>query len=301
MAVCYGGVGLLLAWFAGVIIYAGVVLQQPQRLALGIVVAAGAVACIAYASFLTRRALAEARAVRSLNRPGEKVIGLFGAVLMRRTEECAIVPVQAVTLIVSNQRMLLHPPPRKLETPAERELSDITSVEELSARQGWLQQRVLLRAKFAEGPELLLRMTLSTAHEFGGVKLSHMTPSPRRVRAVVVATGGPTPAKPELPLDEMLDEGRPVLYQFVLAENYLRILSDRPQPMGDLWWYFHWQHMQVEAEDEGPPSGLPADWRCLRLTFHEQSWMVICAPATDIRRLRDKAIAGDAHTTATTV
>ena len=296
VAVCYGGVGLLLAWFAGVIIYAGVVLQQPQRLALGIVVAAGAVACIAYASFLTRRALAEGRAVRGCNRPGEKVIGLFEVTLMRRTDGNCVEPVEPVTLIVSNQRLFVHPSPRKLEVPAEQELADITSVQELGTRPGLLQQRVLLRAELVEGPELLLRMTLSTAHEFGDVKLSHMTPSPRRVRAVVVAAAGPTPAKPEVPLADMLDGGKPVLYQFVLAENYLRIISDRPRPMADLWWYFHWEHMRVDAVEDAGCSGLPADWGCLRLTSHELSWMIACAPADDIRRLRDKAAAGGAQT-----
>lgn len=297
VAVCYGGVGLLLAWSAGVIIYAGIVLHHSQRLALGGVVATGAVACIAYASFLTQRALAEARAVRGCNRPGEKVIGLFEAALMRRTDDNSVVPVEPVTLIVTNQRLLLHPPPRKLAARPERELASITSVEELGTFPGLLQQHVLFGVEFAEGPELLLRMTLSTAQGFRGVRASHMTRSPRRVRAVVVAAAGPTPAKPDVPLADMLDDGKPVLYQFVLAENYLRIISDRPRPMADLWWYFHWEHMRVEPAEDAGCSGLPADWPCLRLTFHDESWMVVCAPAEDIRRLREKAIAGGAQTT----
>lgn len=298
-AVSYGGAGLVLAWLGAVLIYAGVAIGDPRRIALGVMSAAAGVGVLAYAGVLAARARAESRACRECNQPGERIIGLFGGTLMRREDSGGAVPVQPVTLIVTNQRLLLHPRPRDDDAGGECELEAVRSVAELGPVAGPpIQQCVLVGIELAEGRQLLLRMGLSTAHEFRQVQASYLMRSPRRVRAVVMEASGPTPAKPDEALAEMLDDGKPMLYQFVLAENFLRIIGDRPQLMADLWWYFHWEHMQVSPVDRAEVQGIPEGWRCLRLTFHEESSMVVCGPAENIERLREKAIGGGAQTAA---
>ena len=289
-ALSYGGIGVVVAWLAAVLIYAGMSLGDPRRVVGGTIAAVVAAGVLGYAGFLTSRAVAEDRAGRKCDRPGERVIGLFGATLMQQAEGAPPTPVEPVTLIATNQRLVLHPAPRELEVPAERDLATVVSATEVGPAPGRAaQQRVLVSIEFEQEPELLLRMSLSTAHEFREVAGSHMTPSPRRVRAVVMDASGPTPSKPDDALADILESGKPVLYQFVLAENYLRIIGDRPQPMADLWWYFHWEHMRVCEVDRAELPGVPEGWRCLRLTFHEESSMVVCGLARNIERLRQKA------------
>jgi len=266
---------------------------------LGGLAALASVGVLAYTSFLTWRMTSESRACRACNRPGEKVLGLFGATLMQQTEGARPVPVEPVTLIVTNQRIRLHPPPRQVAVPIERDLQRVSSVAELGPVAGPpLQQRVLIRIEFVDGAHILFSMSLSTAHEFKGVRSSHLTPSPRRVRVVVMQASGPTPAKPDRPLADVLDAGKPVVYQFVLAENYLRIIGDRPQLMAELWWYFRWERMRVSELEQAEAPDIPEGWRCLRLSFYEQSWMVVCGPAENIERLCAKAQAGGAQTAA---
>jgi hypothetical protein len=298
-AVSYGGAGLVLAWLGAVLIYAGAAIGDPRRVTLGVMSAVAATGLLIYAGFLGSRALAESRACRECNRPGEKIIGLFGGGLMRREDGGRVVSVQPVMVIVTNQRLVLHPRPRGREAPGECELEMVRSVTEFGPVAGPpIQQCVLVGIELADGRQLLLRMGLSTAHEFRQVQASHLMRSPRRVRAVVMQASGPTPAKPDEALAEILDDGKPVLYQFVLAENFLRIIGDRPQLMADLWWYFHWEHMQVSPVETAEVQGIPAGWRCLRLTFHAESSMVVCGPAENIERLREKAIGGGAQTAA---
>jgi len=296
LAWAYSGTALVLAVLGVLLINSGATRSWPRHTDFGLFVLLCAAGAMIYALVNRQRALVLAQTVQGRLRPGEKMIGNFPGRLARDPEDGQPRVGPPVVLVITNQRLMLYRPNRGLDLGAERELDEVAGARDLGPVSGpCLQACVLVGITFADGSELDLIMNLAVAHEMAPVRGWYLNQLPRRIRALVVHTDGPTPARPAEMLDTILDAGRPALRPFVLEDHYLRVLGDGAAPMTELWWYFHWEHMQVGKLQPPDYPGVPKDWLSLRLVFHERSSMVVCGRPGGMRRLRDKALSAGAR------
>lgn len=295
VAMAFGGTALVLVVLATMLIHTGAARSLPRRTDFGLIVMACAAAALVYAVLNRERGLALARDVRARLRPGERIVDTFGARLLRETEEGRSVVGPAVTLVITNMRVMLHRPQTGLDLRAERELDEVTAARNCGpAPSVWLQACVTVALEFADGSNLPMLMTLATAHELAPVRGWYLSRRPRRVRALVIETHGPLPNNPNQSLSALMDHGRPTLRVLAMEDNYLRVLADGPVSREELWWYFHWQHMAVGPLQPAALEGVPEDWLRLRLHFHKESSLVVCGRPGAIGRVRDKALAAGA-------
>ncbi len=295
LAMAYGGTALVLAALGVALVRTGGLRMWPRHVDFGLFVLACAGVSLVYAMVNRKRAVALVRAVRERLRPGERVIGDFPAQLVADEERVRVQPGHShVSLVVTNQRVMLYRPESGLDQTYEHELDEVTAAVDLGpADQASRRASMVLRLEFADGPALAMMMGLAVAHELTPAWGHYLVASERRILALIVAAEGATPSNPKLALATMLAGGQPTLRQLVLDEQYLRVLGDAAAVTDELWWYFHWEHITL-SELQPPIKGLPEDWLSLRLTFHGRSWIVVCGRPTSIRRLREKAIAGGA-------
>lgn len=297
MALAYGGTSLVLLALGIVLIRSGATRTWPRHVDFGLFVIACAVAAGVYALINRQRALKLAGSVRRRLRLGERMIGTFPARLAGDLNEDRKTPGDAVVLVVTNQRVMLYRADTGLDDTFEHELDEVVSARDFGpAECPSCQACVAVRLEFEDGDDLLMNMSLATAHELAPVRGTHLTTRPRRVRVVILETHGPIPARTDQPLVTILDRGKPALRQLVLEEHYLRILDGGTPRIGELWWYFHWEHMQVTEPAPAATEGVPEDWLKLRLVFHGRSFMVVCGRPAAILRVREKALAGGSVT-----
>ena len=278
-----------------VLIRSGATHVWPRHVDFGLFVLACAVGAGVYALVNRQRALKLTGSVRRRLRLGEKMVGTFPARLANDLNEDSKVAPDTVVLVVTNQRAMLYRPDTGLDEAFEHELDEVVSARDLGpAECAHGQACVTVRLEFETGDDLLMNMSLATAHELAPARGTHLVTRPRRVRVVILETYGPIPARTDQELATILDRGKPALRQLVLEEHYLRILDDASSRIGELWWYFHWEHMQVTASEPAATEGVPEDWLKLRLIFHGRSFIVVCGRPAVIRRVREKALAGGA-------
>ncbi len=291
----YAGTALVLVVLAIALIHTGAERSLPRRTDFGLVVMAAAAAALVYAVLNHERSQALVRGVRQRLRPGEQLVATFAARLRPPAQEGRLLAGASVALVITNMRVMLYRPLLGLDPGAEHELDQVTAVRDLGPEPcALLQACVGLVIEFADGSSLPLVMSLPTAHELGPVRAWYLNSRPRHVRALVVASHGPLPNNPAQPLSELMDFGQPTLRVLAMDDNYLRVLADGDVRREELWWYFHWQHMTVGAPKPADLPGIPGDWLRLRLTFHGESWLEICARPGAIMRVRDKALAAGA-------
>lgn len=277
------------------LIRSGATRVWPRHVDFGLFVLACAVGAAVYALVNRQRALKLAECVRRRLRLGEKMIGTFPARLADELNENRRIAPDTVVFVVTNQRVMLYLSETGLDDKFEHELDEVVSAKDLGpAECPHCQACVTVRLEFETGDDLLMNMSLATAHELAPARGTHMVTRPRRVRVVILETHGPIPVRADQALETILDEGKPALRQLVLEEYYLRILDEGTLRIGELWWYFHWDHMQVGPLESAVIEGVPEDWLKLRLIFHSCSFIVVCGRPAVIRRVREKALAGGA-------
>jgi hypothetical protein len=133
-------------------------------------------------------------------------------------------------------------------------------------------------------------MAAATAIDFMEPRDRYLDPGTREMRGLVVAGNGPTPSRPDQPIDAILVDDSPTICLLELGDNYLRVVGEHSPPLADLYHYFHWEHMQVGELQPARHDGLPDDWRRLTLRFHEASTMTLCGTPAAMRRLRKTAL-----------
>ena len=141
---------------------------------------------------------------------------------------------------------------------------------------------------------LSIAAVMSACGANAGARSQYLQPRPREMRALVVSADGPTPSRPAQPLSTIIPDGQPAVCRLELGENYLRIIGEHSPPLADLYYHFHWEHMQAGEVTPAQVPGVPESWRCLRLVFHEQSSLTLCGTRRAIRRLRDHAVGAGA-------
>ncbi len=295
LALAYGGTSLVLLALGIVLIQSGATRTWPRHVDFGLFMLACAVTAGVYALINRHRALKLAGSVRRRLRLGEKMIGTFPTRLADDLSEDRKAAPETVVLVITNQRVMLYRPDTGLDETFEHELDEVVSARDFGPVDSSSHQAcVMVGLEFEDGDDLTMNMTLATAHELASVHGTHLITRPRRVRVVILETYGPIPARTDQPLATILDRGQPALRQLVLEEHYLRVLDGGSPRIGELWWYFHWEHMQVGEIEPAATDGAPEDWLKLRLIFHGRSYIVVCGRPAVIRRVRDKALAGGA-------
>ncbi len=297
MALAYGGTSLVLVALGIVLIRSGATRTWPRHVDFGLFVLACAMAAGVYALINRQRALKLAGSVRRRLRLGERMIGNFPARLVADRDEGRKAPPEAVVLVITNQRVMLYRSETGLDDKFEHELDEVVSARDFGpAEAASRRASVVVGLAFEDGADLTMEMTLATAHELAYVRRAHLITRPRRVRVVILETHGPIPVKIDQELATILDAGEPALRQLVLEEHYLRILDGGTPRIGELWWYFHWEHMQVTEPAPAATEGVPEDWLKLRLVFHGRSFIVVCGRPAAILRVYEQALAGGSVT-----
>ncbi|MFO8082045.1 MAG: hypothetical protein R6V07_17330, partial [Armatimonadota bacterium] len=162
---------------------------------------------------------------------------------------------------------------------------------------GILRRFVAHELLLKDGASLMIRVDADAGLDFIDLRGRYLDRRKRELRALVIEARGPTPSRVAQPLDRILVDGRPSVCLLELDEHYLRLTGEHSPPLADLYYYFHWDHMDVGSIEPAEIEGLPKRWRRLRLRFHGTSSLVICGSEDAIRRVRQKAIAGGAATT----
>ncbi len=233
------------------------------------------------------------RMLSPLVRPGEQIAGVFGAELVDLSENGQPVGTKRILLTLTNQRLLLHRPGRDSEPWLELEHEEIATVKGgKPVMCSGLRRCVLHTLRLTDDRELHVRMSAGTASDFVVPSDRYLVTVTdlREMRALVVAAKGPTPSRPELPLDAILAGGNPTLCLLSLNENYLQVGGEDLSPLSDLHHYFHWEHMTIGELKPAGMEGLPESWRSLTLCFHQRATMKLCGTSRAMRRLRQTAL-----------
>ena len=295
IALTFAATALVLAWIAVHSLYVGRHAGSPRRTVFAALALAFACVVVAVSLGVAVRALMRRRRLAAYLRPGELMVGVFGAELIGDARLAASAPGRPVAITVTNQRLLLH----------TRESGDdpwlaFEQEEVVAARAqtpvvcGALRRCLVQRLRISDGRDLILRINAGTALDFAGARNQYLQPRPREMRALVVGAEGPTPSRLSQPLSTITPNGRPAVCLLELGENYLRIIGEHSPPLADLYYYFHWEHMQAGEITPAQVPGIPESWRCLRLVFHERSSLTLCGTQAAIRRLRDHAVGAGA-------
>jgi hypothetical protein len=296
-ALAFAGAAILLVWLA-VNSLAGPYAGTPRRqlLAVGSIVLATAGFAVSMAVVVT--ALRRRRRLQQHTRPGEVIIRTFMAELVDFADDEIAFRTHPIGLTFTNQRLLIHDPPNKADPDVSLEHSEIARVlDHGPTASDSLRRSVAHEVLLTDGASLLIRMDADAGLDFIDLRALYLDPRKRELRTLVIEAQGPTPSRVAQPLDRILVERRPTVCLLELDENYLRVIGEHSPPLADLYYYFHWDHMDVGAIEPAGIEGLPERWRRLRLRFHGTSSLVICGTEEAIKRVREKAISGGAATT----
>jgi len=296
-ALAFSGAALLLVWLAFNSLmgpYAGT--PRRQLLAVGSTVFATAGFGVSLAVVI--QALRRRRKVLQHMRPGEEIVGLFPGELVDLGDDDRTLRAQPVRITLTNQRVLIHEPETDPDVAIELEHEDIDNcIDRGPTPSSGFRRCVLYEMTLRDGMTLCIRMDAGASMDFRRPKEQYLDERFRELRALILEADGPTPSRSSQSLASVLVGDKPTVCLFELDEHYLRVISEQSPPLADLYYYFHWEHMDVGPMEPANLAGLPEDWRRLRLRFHGASSLVICGSERTIRRIRDKAIAGGAALT----
>lgn len=290
-ALSFALTALLLAWLAGHALY-GPYGGSERRTIVVIAAIILALAGFAISIRVVMRALRRHRLLTAQMRPGEQIAGVFRAELATVGDGCRVEGIEPVGITLTNQRLLLHQPESVPEPARELEHEEIIAADRGRPTSCPGLRRCILQTLRLEGDrELFLRMSAGTAIDFMGPRDQYLRPQEREMRALVVSAQGPTPSRPDRPLDAILTTGQPTVCLLELAENYLRVVGEHSPPLADLYHYFHWRHMTAGELEPAGIEGLPESWKRLTLSFHEDASMTLCGTQRAMETLRDTALA----------
>jgi hypothetical protein len=299
-ALSFALTALLLAWLAGHALY-GPYGGSERRTFVAMAAIILALAGFAIAIRVVMRALRRYSLLRAQMRPGEQIAGVFRAELATVGDGCRVEGVEPVGITLTNQRLLLHRPESVPEPAIEFEQEEIVALDRGRPTScPGLRRCILQTLKLEHGRKVFLRMSAGTAIDFIGPRDQYLRPKKREMRALVVAARGPTPSRPDKPLDAILNDGQPTVCLLELAENYLRVVGEHSPPLADLYHYFHWEHMSAGAFEPAELDGLPKSWKRLTLYFHEDASMTLCGTHRAMEKLRATALSRGAAEAAAT-
>ncbi|MGM0492728.1 MAG: hypothetical protein ACQER1_07275 [Armatimonadota bacterium] len=296
-ALSFAGAAILLVWLA-VNSLAGPYAGTPRRqlLAVGSIILATAGFAVAMAVVVS--AVRRRRRLNEHTRPGEVIIRTFAAELLDPGRGATASRAHPIGLTFTNQRLLIHDPPDNADPDVSLEHNEIArAIDHGPTPGGILRRFVAHELLLKDGTSLMLRVDADAGLDFIDLRGRYLDRRKRELRALVIEARGPTPSRVAQPLDRILVDGRPSVCLLELDEHYLRLTGEHSPPLADLYYYFHWDHMDVGSIEPAEIEGLPKRWRRLRLRFHGTSSLVICGSEDAIRRVRQKAIAGGAATT----
>ncbi|MGI5818395.1 MAG: hypothetical protein ACOX9R_09895 [Armatimonadota bacterium] len=293
-ALAFAGAALLLVWLALNSLlgpYAGT--PRRQALAAGSITLAAGGFAVSVAVVVT--ALRRRRRLLEHMRPGEQIVGTFPAEIVDLSDDGAMICARSVGLTLTNQRLLIHEPEQDVEPKVSLEHDEIASALDRGPTPGGhLRRCVLHELALRDGRTLCIQMDAATSIDFMDPRRRYLEERVREMRALILHADGPTPSRPAQSLDTILADGRPTVSLLELDENYLRITGEHSTAMGDLYYYFHWDHMTVGALEPARVSGLPEAWVRLRLQFHDTSSLVVCGSEDALSRIRHKALSAGA-------
>ena len=295
IALTFAATALALAWIAVHSLYVGRHAGSPRRTVFAALALAFACAVLGVSLGVAVRALTRRRRLAAYLRPGELMVGAFGAELIGGTRMAASAAGRPVALTVTNQRLLLHTRESGDDPWLSLEHEEVVAAQDQTPVVcGALRRCLVQRLRVDHARDLVLRMSPDTALDFADVRGRYLQPRPREMRALVVGADGPTPSRLSQPLSTITPDGRPAVCLLELGENYLRIIGEHSAPLADLYYHFHWEHMSVGEITPPQVPGVPESWRCLRLVFHERSSLTLCGTEKTIRRLRAHAVGAGA-------
>ncbi len=291
VALTFAATALVLAWIAIHSLYVGRHAGSPRRTIFAALALAFACVVVAVSLAVAVRAVMRRRRLAAYLRPGELIVGVFGAELVEDARLAASARGRPVIITVTNQRLLLHTRDSGDEPWRALEHEEVLAApEQTPVVYGALRRCLVQRLQLIDGRDLVLRMNAGAALDFAEARSQYLQRRPRDMRALVVGAEGPTPSRPSQPLSTITPNGRPAVCLLELGENYLRIIGEQSPPLADLYYYFHWEHMQASEMLPAQVPGIPESWRCLRLIFHERSSLTLCGTPAAIRRLHEHAV-----------
>lgn len=287
---------LLMAWLAVNSLlgpYAGTPRRQMLAVLSIVLATVGLGICVAVVATAAQRR----RKLRRNLRPGEEIVGVFPAEILDVGDDSRLIAAGSIGITLTNQRLLLHEPEHDPDPTLTFEHEEIG---EFAYRgptpSAGLRRCVLYEMILREGTRLQIRMDAAVSIDFKRPREQYLEERTREVRALIIEAEGPTPSRNSQPLDRVLVDDRPTVGLLELDENYLRVIGEHSPPLADLYYYFHWEHMDVGPIEPAEVEGLPENWRRLRLRFHGTSSLVICGTQQTVRRVREKAVARGAAT-----
>ncbi|MFW5866449.1 MAG: hypothetical protein ACOCX2_01445 [Armatimonadota bacterium] len=295
-AVAFAATALLLIWLALNSLlgpYAG----TPRRQVLAVLSIVLATGGLGVSVAVVVGAVRRRRKLEAQMRPGEQIVGMFPAEIIDLGDDDAAVRARSVGLTLTNQRLLIHEPERDPAPKLSFEHEEIAQFKDLGPTPSrGLRRSVLYEMVLRDQTRLCIRMDAATGMDLKGPRSQYLDERRRELRALIIEATGPTPSRSSQTLDRILVDGRPTVCLFELDENYLRIVGEHSPPLADLYYYFHWEHMDVGELKPAEIEGLPQDWRTLRLRFHGASSLVVCGTEQAVQRIRERAISGGAAT-----
>ncbi len=240
-------------------------------------------------------ALRRRRRLEEHMRPGELIVGFFPAELLDLGPDGEAARPRTVRLTLTNQRLLVHEPEQDPNPKISLEHEQIAdAIDRGPTPSGGLHRCVLYELVLQDGNVLRVRMDAGTGLDFMRPRQQYLEERRREVRALITEAHGPTPSRPSQALDTMLVGGQPTVCLLELDEHYLRVVGEHSPPLADLYYYFHWEHMNVGQLEPAAVARLPEDWWSLRLQFHDTSAIVVCGSEETMRRVRDRAVSAGA-------
>ena len=296
-ALAFSATALLLAWLA-VNSLLGPYAGTPRRQVLAVLSIVLAAAGFAVSVSVVVGALRHRRRLRERMRPGEQIVGVFPAEIVDLGDDDARLRARPVGLTLTNQRLLIHEPERDPDPKIAHEHEEIAQfIDRGPTPSAGLRRCVLYEMRLRDRTRMCLRMDAAAGIDLTRPRRQYLEERERELRALILEAHGPTPSRSSQELGRILVDGEPTVCLFELDENYLRVVGEHAPPLADLYYYFHWEHMDVGQLEPANVQGLPKDWKRLRLRFHGTSSLVICGTETAVRRLREKAVSGGAATT----
>jgi len=289
-AAAFALTAILLVWLAVNSLlrpYAG----TPRRQALAVASIVLATIGLGVSVSVVVTALRRRRRLGEHMRPGELIVGFFPAELLDLGPDGDAACPRAVRLTLTNQRLLVHEPEQDPNPRMSLEHEQIAdAIDRGPTPSRGLRRCVLYELVLRDGDVLNVRMDAGTGLDFMRPRQQYLEERRREVRALIIEAHGPTPSRPTQALDRILVGGRATVCLLELDEHYLRVVGEHSPPLADLYYYFHWEHMNVGQLEPAAAPGLPEDWLRLRLQFHDTSAMVICGSEETMRRVRDRAV-----------
>jgi hypothetical protein len=293
-AIAYAVTALLLVWLA-INSLTGPYAGTPRRQVLAIGSIALATAGFGVSIAVVVGAIRRRRRLQEHMRVGEQIVGTFPAELLDLADDGSALRARHVGITLTNQRLLVHEPENDPDPSVSLEHEQIDElIDRGPTPSPRLRRCILYEMHLADGTTWSIRMDAGTSIDFRQPRGQYLDERKREVRALILEAHGPTPSRPAQSLDRILTDGRPTVCLLELDENYLRVIGEHSPPMADLYYYFHWEHMDIGPVQPVEVPGLPENWRKLRIYVHGNSSLTLCGSEQTMRRVREKGIAGGA-------